>query len=244
MACQILQAHPSRWVEPTLVRLDVDADRVLDVVGASEDPIDSNAPAFLPFQELISLYKDQQKASGQTIFVIGSTGQGKSRLAAEVAAALLRSNRPCIFFRRQEVEQFRDIDDPQRLAAAYMEMYYGYSVNHLDNTPINLQIPFIIDGWNEIEEFYADTQVYRALNKAVSGPYLFPVLMTSRRLWWQSASARSFRRKASRTYRLETFSNPQRNLFIEAHGLVVPTKQMTPFAASPSGPTRCPLLRE
>jgi hypothetical protein len=26
--------------------------------------------------------------------------------------------------------------------------------------------------------------------------------------------------------------------------LVVPTKQMTPFAASPSGPTRCPLLRE
>jgi hypothetical protein len=53
------------------------------------------------------------------------------------------------------------------------------------------------------------------------------------------------RRDMSLAQDLQLFmSVPRAASFAVTFRLVVPTKQMTPFAASPSGPTRCPLLRE
>ena len=114
----------------------------------------------MTFQELITILRNPDRTTGQTIFVVGGAAQGKSRLATEVAAALLRADRPCVFLRRRELYAYRDVNDPQELALKYVREHYA---DHFRDLVNQRTLPFIIDGWNEIEELYWQHRVYSSL---------------------------------------------------------------------------------
>jgi hypothetical protein len=217
LAARLLRDHPSRWIEPTLRRSFPDEESAAEFTTGNS--LAEMAPIF-SFGALVDSLSNRDTSLGSTHFIVGAAGQGKSRLAAEIAAHLLRAGRPCLLMRRHELDLIRPLittADPQSLVARLAEMFDPLH-KVFPALVRREELPLVLDGWNEMEEQYGGSLVYDALLALTTGACHFPVVVTSRRQWWGTAQD-IFINRSFRYYRLEPFDDEQRDQFVLAQGV-------------------------
>ncbi len=218
LAARLLSIYQGDFIPPNLRLVDAVDERFITRPGI-DDPLASALP-LTSIENLVDALTLSGRAIGATHFVVGAAGQGKSRLAAHVAAAILRIGRPCLLIRRQELERIsKEVAtiDAQGLVAK-LALSFGLSDPKIDTLLSKQQIPIIIDGWNELEHRYAGSQLYNALVTIISGLTRYPVLVTSRRVWWESQEDIPFGRTFI-TYRLDHFEAGQRAKFVSGYDI-------------------------